>query len=195
MTLSDAQWNPRDQVVGILDLVNINTPDGDFGFMIGTDGAFTDINGKTWVGSAMLQVGRLQSAIDGVSPSGSLDMAFFQDPDQGELIAEIKELGLDYLNGREATFYWQPLASVEELYAPVLPPQLWLTRIMRRVTYAMTGPLDRRMSLGVESWAESRRSARRITLSTEGHGILIGEANPSLEFMPTSNFQEQRLFG
>lgn len=195
MTLSIEGFDPRDDVVGVFDLVNINTPDGDFGFLMGTDGIFTDVNGKKWVGSTILSVSRLQSAIDGVAPAGSVGMSFFQDPDQVDVIAEIKALGVDYLNGRSITFYWQPFRSQEEFYAPDLPPQQWLQRTMRTLTFKANGALDRSISVGFESWSEDRKAARRIALNTEGHALLTGSPNPSLEFMPTSDFEEEKLFG
>ncbi len=51
------------------------------------------------------------------------------------------------------------------------------------------------MTLTFEAWTENRRAARRIILNTEGHANLIGEANPSLEMIPTVDFEEEKLFG
>lgn len=185
----------RDDVVGVLDLCNINTPDGDFGFILGTDGIFIDINGKKWVGSTVLTVSRLQSAIDGVAPSGSVGMSFFQDPDQEDLISEIKALGVDYVDGRPITFYYQPISSHAEFYAPTIAPVQWLQRTMRTLSFKATGALDRSISLGFESWSEDRKASRRIMLNTDGHKLLTGVANPSLEYMPTVDFEEEKLFG
>jgi hypothetical protein len=195
MTAMPDGFDPRADVVGVLDLCNINTPDGDFGFMPGTDGKFTDVNGKEWLGSTILTISRLQSAIDGVAPSGSVGMSFFQDPDQPDLIAEIKRLGIEYVDGRPITFYWQPIRTPEEFYAPTTPPVQWLQRTMRTLSFRANGALDRSVTLGFESWSEDRKAARRIILNTDGHAKLIGAANPSLEFMPTVDFEEEKLFG
>ena len=43
------EWDPRADHVGILDLVEINTTDGPFHFMLGQDGPFTDVNGVEWL--------------------------------------------------------------------------------------------------------------------------------------------------
>ncbi|MGR3452874.1 hypothetical protein [Pseudooceanicola sp.] len=195
MTLSLSDWNPRDAVVGVLDLCNINTPDGDFGFLLGQDGIFTDVNGKRWYGSTLISVPKLQSAIDGIAPAGTIDLTFIQDPSMPDLVDQVKELGLEYLDGRPITFWIQPIRSMAELQAPVLAPHLHLTRTMRSLTFTASGARDRRITLGFEPWTEDRRAARRIALNTEGHAKLTGTANPSLTFMPTENFEEEALFG
>ncbi|MGI3169980.1 hypothetical protein ACRARG_12545 [Pseudooceanicola sp. C21-150M6] len=195
MTLTIEQWNPRDRLVGFLDLVNINTTDGDFGFIAGTDGVFTDINGKTWYGSTLISVPRLQSAIDGVAPSGSIEMSFIQDPSDVDVVGQIRELGLAYIKDRPISFYLQPIRSMSEFHAPTLPPELHMTRTMRTLTFAGAGAAERSITVGFEPWTEDRRSAKRIAYNTDGHAKLIGSANPSLSFMPTENFEEEKLFG
>ncbi|WP_370281567.1 hypothetical protein [Pseudooceanicola sp.] len=195
MTADFDAWGLRDSVVGMLDLCNINTPDGDFGFLLGQDGVFTDVNGKSWYGSTLISVPKLQSAIDGIAPAGAIDLSFIQDPSSPDLVAQVRELGLDYLDGRPITFWVQPFRSMAEMQAPVLPPHLHLTRTMRSLTFTASGARDRRITLGFEPWTEDRRAARRIALNTEGHAKLTGSANPSLSFMPTETFEEEALFG
>jgi len=195
MTFFPTDFDPRDDVIGVLDLCEIDTPDGIQRFMIGTDGIFTDTSGNAWVGSQLITVESLEQAINGVAPGGAVMLAFFQDPDAASLINEVKSLGLDYIKGRAIRFYVQPVRSMAEFYAPTTAPQLWLTRIMRTLEFSVQGPLQRSMSVTFESWAEDRRSARRLILNTEGHAILTGSANPSLEFMPTTDFTEEKLFG
>lgn len=195
MTLTIEQWNPRDRLVALLDLVNINTADGDFGFISGTDGVFTDVNGKMWYGSTLISVPRLQSAIDGVAPAGSIEMSFVQDPSDDDVVGQLRDLGLDYIKDRPISFYVQPLRSMEEFYAPTLPPELHTVRTMRTMTLAASGAAERSISVGFEPWTEDRRSARRIAYNTDGHARLTGAANPSLSYMPTENFEEEKLFG
>lgn len=195
MSFFPAGFSPSEDVLGALDLCEIDTPDGPARFIVGTDGMFTDINGNRWYGTQLASVGSLGSAIGGQAPEGSITLSFFQDPDAADLISQIKDLGLDYISGRMITFYVQPINSQAEFYAPVVAPQQWLQRVMRTLVFTANGAQDRSISVTFEAWSEYRRAARRIVLNTEGHAKLIGEANPSLEFMPTSDFEEEKLFG
>lgn len=195
MTLTIEQWNPRDRLVGFLDLVNINTTDGDFRFIMGTDGTFTDVTGKTWYGSTLISVPRLQSAIDGIAPAGSIEMSFVQDPSDLDVIERLRELGVAYVWNRPITFFIQPIRAMSEFQAPSLAPELHTSRTIRTMTLSGSGARDRRISIGFEPWTEDRRSSRRIALNTVGHAKLAGSENPSLSFMPTENFEEEKLFG
>lgn len=188
-------YSRQDDVLGVLDLCEIDTPDGPARFIIGTDGIFTDINGNQWVGTQLASVSSLASALDGQAPEGSLTLSFFQDPEAADLIAQVKELGLDYIKGRTITFYIQPITSQAEFYAPTMAPVQWMQRIMRTLVFSASGAQDRSISVTFEAWSENRKAARRTILNTEGHAKLIGEANPSLEFMPTDDFEEEKLFG
>lgn len=188
-------FDPRDPVAQVLDLVEIDAADGTHRFLVGTDGTFTDSQGRDWVGSALSTVSGLQSAIDGVAPEGTASMSYFQEPGEPDPIEQIKALGLDYVAGREIRFYCQPLGSVEELYAPAVAPILWMTRVMRQVSYRANGARDRSISVSFEAWSERRGAARRVKMDTEGHATLTGSANPSLEFKPTVDFEPEKLFG
>ncbi|MFC4668929.1 hypothetical protein ACFO5X_10220 [Seohaeicola nanhaiensis] len=185
----------RGDIIGGLDLCEIDTAGGPARFIIGADGVFTDVNGNTWVGSSLGSVSSLGSAIGGEAPEGSMTLSFFQDPRAPDLVAQVKALGLDYIRDRPVTFYIQPFATMEELYAPVCPPLRWLRRIARSLTFSANGAQDRSITLSFEAWSEKRRAARRIALNTEGHARLIGEPNPSLEHIPTTDFEEEKLFG
>lgn len=188
-------FDPRDDVAAGLDLVELDTPDGPARFMIGVDGVFTDIDGNKWIGSQLVSVNSLKSAIDGIAPAGSATLSFFQDPDAANLIQEIRDLGEVYISGRSIRFYVQPITAQGEFYAPTVRPVQWLERVMRGITVSATGALDRSISVSFEAWSEYRKGARRIVLNTEGHARLTGQENPSLEFMPTSDFTEEKLFG
>lgn len=183
-----------DEVIGKLEMVNINTPDGDFGFLIGTDGKFVDANGKVWYGSQMISASALEAAYNGVAPRGEMTLAFFQDPDAPDLVDQIKALGRDYVLGREITFYTQPFTEPAQLYAPTLQPILVMKRTMRSIRFNANGPQDRTISVTFESLWERRRQSRRFVYNTTDHSKLIGTTNPSLEFIPTVDFQEQKLF-
>lgn len=195
MTFFPPQFDPRQSVLAALDLVEIDTPDGPARFMIGVDGKFVDVNGNAWWGTQLASVTSLQSAIDGEAPEGSVTLEYFQDPSAPNLIAQIRALGLGYLNGRPITFYVQPIRSQAEFMAPTVPPIQWLRRTMRTITYSVRGAQDRSITLSFEAWSENRRAARRIQLNTEGHARLIGQPNPSLEWIPTTNFETEKLFG
>ncbi len=196
MSFYPAEFDPRGDVVAMLDLCAIDTPDGVFRFLIGVDGVFTDIDGNTWVGSALAQVSELGSAIGGEAPGGSVSLSYFQDPDTPDLIGQIRTLGLTYVDGRAIRFYVQPIRTMAEFQAPTIAPILRLTRVMREVTTEETGALDRTLILGFEAWSERRDAARRIQLTTEGHKVLLGGVdNPSLSAKPTVDFQEEKLFG
>ncbi|SFD16040.1 hypothetical protein SAMN05444415_1081, partial [Salipiger profundus] len=48
MTFFPSDFDPRDERLGLLDLVSLNTPDGTARFWIGGDGVFTDSSGEQW---------------------------------------------------------------------------------------------------------------------------------------------------
>ena len=180
---------------GALDLCEIDTPDGPARFIIGTDGVFVDTDGNRWFGTQLASVSSLGSAMEGQAPEGNVTLSYFQDPDADDLITQVRALGLTYIEGRPITFLVQPIGSMEEFYAPKVAPVQWMQRTMRTLGISASGAQDRSISLGFEAWTEKRRASRRIVLNTEGHAKLIGEANRSLAFMPTTDFEEEKLFG
>lgn len=184
----------RQEVIGRLELVNINTPDGDFGFMVGTDGVFKDINGKLWYGSTLIQAGEQQYSYSGNAPAGELTLSFIQDPDQPDLINQIRELGNGYIKDRNITFFVQPITAMADFYNPTMPPQLVLTRTMKTLRFTAQGLQNRQISLTFETAWVDRKKGRRFVYNTADHSSAIGYFNPSLEFIPTVDFQEQKLF-
>lgn len=195
MSFFPDDFDPRDEVIAALDLVEIDTPDGTQRFLLGTDGIFTDSEGRDWVGSALVSVSNLESAIDGIAPQGQITLSYFQDPTMPDLITEVRAQGAGYVDGREIRFYTQPIRTPAEFQAPTSPPLRWLTRVMRKLTFSASGAQDRSIGVSFETWAERRKSARRLILNTEGHEALTGSANPSLSLMPTNDFEEEKLFG
>lgn len=188
-------FDPRADVTRVLDLVALDTPDGIVRFLLGTDGIFTDSLGRAWYGSQLLSLSGMESAINGVAPAGQVGMSFFQDPaSPSSVLAQLREYGADYLDGRTIDFFIQPLAGAAENYAPKVPPVQWARRVMRQIGFKLNGPQEREAWVGFEAWSEGRRTARRLAMNTEGHAALIGEANPSLEFIPTSDFTEEKLW-
>lgn len=182
------------EIIGKLELVDINTPDGNFGFIVGTDGRFVDINGKVWVGSQLVKAGKIDYSINGTNPEGELSLSFFQDPDAPDLVNQVRALGVQYIAGRPISFYVQPITDPSDLYSPRLPPELIARRTMRTIRFSADGSQNRQIALTFETVWEFRRAARRLAYNTTDHAKLIGGANPSLEFIPTVDFQEQKLF-
>jgi len=194
MSFFPVGFNPRADVVGALDLVNINTPDGDFGFLLGQDGKFTDVNDTVWWGTVLLTVPTVPFPINGVAPAGELAMTFFQDPDLPDLVGEIMDLGSDYIRGRAITFYVQVLTAMEQIYAPVVAPIRMAAFEMRSISATMMGPMQRRLTLSYEGVFAGRNEARGLYYSTVDHARLIGSANPSLNRIPTEYRPEEKLF-
>lgn len=191
-----ADWSYDNEVIAALDLVEMDTADGAKRFMLAQDGQFTDTNGNTWIGSTLLTPPKMESAIGGNAPSGELSLTYFQPPGDEDLINQLRSQGNAYVFGREIRFYLQKLCSLQEFYAPTIAPELVFTRTMRTLSFAATGAEDRKIGLTFEPWTEERRAARRIAYNTEGHAQLLGgTANPSLSYMPTTSFQEEKLFG
>ncbi len=185
----------RADVIGVLDLIEIAAPDGVHRFMAATDGVFVDVTGRKWYGSSLLAISRMQAAIGGIAPEGALTLSWFQDPSTPDLVEQMRAHGPDYLSGAPIRFFVQILRSQAEFQAPVVAPWQWCARVIRQVSYQTVGAHERSISVGFESWGEDRRAARRIALNTEGHARLIGRENPSLEFMPPDNFEEENLLG
>lgn len=188
-------FDPRADVVGVLDLVSIDTPDGLVRLVLGGDGRFTDIDGHVWWGSTLVGATDLEMSIGGTAPSGSLTLAYFQDPDAGELISEVRALGRDYIDGREVTFWIQVLQTMEDLYAPQVAPIRLAVRRATGLRFDVQGAMQRAITLDFEGPFAGRNTARGWTYCTADHARLTGAANPSLEFMPTDTWQDQKLFG
>lgn len=188
-------FDPRDEAVGLLDLVAIDTPDGTFRFWLGQDGLFDDVNGNRWYGSQVFEAGDLEFSIGGTAPEGRLSMAFYQAEGAPELVAEVLALGADYVRGREIRFYVQPLRSHAEFYAPHFAPILWKTGKMTAIDYQMQGLVERSISLAFETALAGRNAARNFFYTTEDHARLVGAPNPSLSVMPRANDRPEKLFG
>lgn len=188
-------FNPRDDIYGVIGLIEVETPDGPARFMAGTTGVFRDAKGREWVGSQLLEANELEWSRGGEAPEGTISMSFFQDPQAPDLIAQMRELGAGYLEGRKIRYFVQPLRNIEEFYAPKLPIILIATRIAGSISYEMQGDIARRMTLSVEGPLAGRRATRSRFYSVEDHSRLVGSANPSLQFMPLESREEEALFG
>lgn len=195
MSFFPSGFDPRGDVLGLLHLVNINTVDGDFGFMLGADGAFTDINGKRWVGSTLIGGSDDELSIGGTAPAGQLTLTFFQDPSEADVVSQIMSLGSAYVSGRPVTWWVQPVATQAEFYAPVFAPILRQTRDATTIDYKIDGPQGRALILSYEGPFARRKNRRGLVYNQPDHEKLIGESNPSLSRVPTKHFPRSRMFG
>lgn len=195
MSFFPAGFDPRDPAAGLLRLASLETPDGVHGFMIGTDGRFVSSDGRVWFGSQLISAGDTEMAIGGTAPSGNLSLSFLQDDQAPDLITEIRALGVDYVAGRKIRFYVQPLAALEEFWAPVLAPVLFATRTLRKISTSASGAQDRSISVSFEGPFEFRNGMSRLIYNTADHSLLVGAANPSLTFIPTDNRRDEKIWG
>jgi hypothetical protein len=190
-----AGFDPRADLVGALELVKINTSTGVVRLMSGIDGRFTDTLGVEWIGSTLLSAERLEMALGGRAPAGQLTFSFFQDPLAPDLISQMRALGADHVRNRPVTFLVQPLLTYADLHQPQVAPIEVAQRRMTSITTTAEGPITRAITLTFEGTFAGRNTARRWTYTTEDHARLVGGPNPSLQFMPKDDFQEEKLFG
>lgn len=184
----------RAPVQRLMHLVNVNTPDGDFGFIIGADGRFTDVNGKDWWGSQLVQADGLGFGLNGTAKGSSVSLSFFEDPGEpSTLIDDIKTLGAAYVKGRPLTRYVQVFDSVDQMYAPVHAPLQVSRMIMDHVTIEAPNDITRIIRLNLEGEFRVRNGARRLVYNTTDHARQLGAANPSYEFIPTEPRVEKSL--
>lgn len=184
----------RAEVVAMFTLVEIDTADGTYRFLLGQDGIFTDVNGQQWFGSSILSGSDDQMVIGAIAPTGSLTVSWHAGPDS-DVIEKMRELGLEYVYGRQIRFYDQYFASFEEMYAPVTPPELFMTRVSVGLDFMADGPARRQISLQYEGTARMRNHQRRMVYNTVDHSRLVGAQNPSLQFLPKEYRNQEPLIG
>lgn len=195
MSLFPAGFDASADLVGALELVEIDTPDGAFGFMTSIDGRFTSTDGRIWTGSTLIGAERLDMSPGGRAPEGKLTLSFFQDPLAPDLIGQVRALGADYVRGRPISFLVQPLLDHADLCQPQVAPIPIATRRMTALSFAADGAIARAITLSFEGIFAGRNTARRWSYTTEDHARIVGAPNPSLHYMPTDTFQQEKLFG
>lgn len=191
-------FDPRADVAGLLQLASINTPDGDFGFMLGVDGRFVDVTGKEWWGTVLVNKPEVEVSINGAAPAGQLTLAWFADPTQigpeATLIEEVKAVGSDYIRGRAMTFYVQPFTDTSQLWTPVIAPIPFAQVEMQSIGFSSSGGGERSISLSWEGAYRGRNLARGYYYTTTDHAKLTGAVNPSLTYAPMDGRQLEKLF-
>lgn len=195
MSVLPEGFDPRAQIVGIMDLVSIEAPSGLARFMVGQEGVFRDRDGNAWYGSQLISASALAWSRDGKAPAGGLTLSYFQDPTAPDLIERLREGGDLEIRGAPVRFYIQPVNDRAELYAPRFAPILIATRAAGPVTVEIINDLQRSLSLAIEGPVALRRTARGLNYTVSDHARLIGSPNPSLEYMPQIARPEEKLFG
>lgn len=185
----------RAEVIGVLHLVEINTLDGPFRFMLGLDGEFTDKDGNVWLGSTILGGSERTMMIGDEAPRGSLSMTFIQDPSMPDVVTDVKALGVDYVYGLPVRFFTQPFMSHEEILAPTESPRLMMTRKATGMTFDIDGPARRVITLAYEGVGATGNLQLRRVYNTADHARLIGRANPSLQYIPQAAENDEPMFG
>lgn len=181
--------------VGIIELVHLNTAIGPARFILNEDGFFRDTSGNVWTGSKLISVSEIEYSVNGSAPAIELSFSFIQDPDSEDLVQAVKDMGLAAVKGRDATFYIQYLSAFGEFFKPVFPPQKLTVRKMTNIGYSFDGPQIRGLSLTVEGPFNLRSRPLGLRYNTADHSRRVGHDNPSLEFMPNNQFDDQPLFG
>lgn len=181
--------------VGLIELVELDTTEGICRFILNEDGFFKDNSGNVWSGSKLITASEIEYSINGSAPAVELSFSFIQDPDADDLVAAVREMGVESVRGRDAKIYIQYLGAIKEFFAPIYPPQLLTTRKMLNIGYAFDGPQVRTLSLTLEGPFNLRSKPIGLRYTTTDHSRRLGYDNPSLEFMPNNAFDEQPLFG
>lgn len=197
MSLFPSGFDPRDEITGLIDLVEIDAVSGVARFMIGTDGVFRDSLGRSWYGSQVIGCSGYDWSRGASAEDGSLSMTYFQDPAAASLIDDLRASGDINVAGRAVRFYLQPLAGVAGFYAPTWPPVLVATKVGRSVSYSAEGDTIRRLTLSFEGAMQHRRRKRGFYYTALDHNRLLGNPetpNPSLEFVPIDGRADEPLF-
>lgn len=191
-------FDARADVLGVLDLVSIDTPDGPARFMLGNDGRYRDSAGNDWWGSRLLGASDVQFALQGTAPSAELTLAFDDETAAGApaLIGQLRDLGSDYVRGRAVTFLVVPWTDPDQLLAPVLAPIPFAIRRASAIRFGMQGDMVRQIGLTIEGVGIGRNTARGWVYNTADHARLVGAPNPSLQYIPTDLYQrpDERVF-
>lgn len=196
MSFFPARFDIHAQSLRLMHLVDIDTPDGAFGFIIGADAKFTDVTGKVWWGSQVISAEGLGFGIGGKAKASSLTLSFFDDPaNPSGLVDEITALGADYVKGRPLTRYLQVFDTLEQMYAPVHAPRQVARMTMDHIAIRAPDDVVRTISVHLEGAFRVRNGARRLVYNTADHARQIGSANPSYEFIPTEPRTERSLLG
>lgn len=184
------------EIVGVIELLEMDTTEGTLRFLLHDDGRFQDINGNWWLGSKLMSVSEVDMSINGTAPAFEATFSFIQDPDEPDLIQNIENMGgVSVIKNRTARFYEQLIGRTDEFFKPVSEPELITQRKMLNLTTKFDGPQIRTLGVTMEGPFALRSKPTVGTYNTDDHSRLVGSSNPSLEFMPKNSIDEQPFFG
>lgn len=186
-------------IVGVIALVELDCTDGvdsyPLRFVLNDEASFTDNTGNLWWGSKLIAIDQLDFSIGGDAPTINVTLSYTVDPDVTDLIALVRQYGVQAVRYRPARFYLQYIASHGEMFAPVHDPVLLTTRRMMNLNYAIDGPKTRAVAVGIEGPFDLRSKPINGRYTDADHRRRTGTNDPSLEFMPTNASDEESLFG
>ena len=190
MTFWPAGVNPRDPEFRVLQLIDIDAPSGLARFMVGQDGVFRDSSANEWWGAQLVDAAAVEISRATRAPEGSLTLTWFQDPDAGDLIDEIRASGDDAIAGARVRFWLQPLRRLEEFYAPALAPVLFATRFASGLVFSAPDDVTRKIVLSIETSWSLRRNSPGTFYTPPDYQRFLGNPsprNPSLDLMPVTD--------
>jgi hypothetical protein len=190
-----SDWDLQADVVGCFVLAHLDTSEGALRFILNDEGWFQDANGDRWLGSKLIQMSEIEFSIGGTAPGMEIGFSYTVDPDAEDLVAIVRQFGVDAIRERDATFYLQYLARHEEFYAPVFDPIVIATRKMMQLRYDFSGPQTRTVSVVIEGPMNLRSKPVNGRYTDADQRRRTGVDDPSFEFMPNNSFDEQSLFG
>lgn len=191
-------FDPRAEVAGLIDLVEIDAVSGIARFIIGHDGVFRDALGREWYGSQVIGCTGYDWSRGSSADEGALTMSYFQDPAAGSLIEDLRASGDAEIAGRAVRFYLQPILSMPDFHAPRVPPVLIASKWARAIGFAAEGDTVRQLTLHFEGAMQNRRRRRGFFYTVSDHNRVLGSPeppNPSLEFVPIDGRTDEPLFG
>lgn len=192
MTFFPAGFDRNGRAVSLFHLVDIDTPDGVFGFLLGANGVFTDVTGKKWYGTTLIAADGLGFGLAGTAKASSFTLSYFQDPTSpDDLITNLRALGSDYIKGRTVRRFIQVFENEAQKYAPVHAPQQFSEMTADHIVIEAPQPLERRITLVVEGLFKVRGGAQWLVYNATDHSRQLGYANPSYELIPTDPREEE----
>jgi hypothetical protein len=193
MSIPDT-WDLSAEVVGLLLLAELDCDGVTVRFILNDEGFFTDTNGNQWMGSKLLSMSELAFPVNGEAPLTTLTFSYTFDADVTDVVSTARSEGAAAIKGRPARFYLQYIGQTGEMFAPVHAPLQISKRTMRSLEYMLDGPQSRALSVKIESPFEGRSKPVNGKY-TDADQRRRFPGNPSLEFMPTNNSDDQQLFG
>lgn len=202
MSIIPSGWNLEDEIQFFMYLVKVNTVDGPLHFVLEDEMSFVDVNGTVWTGAGLASISDIEMSINGNAPALTLQMSYSVeegDDATSNLMARVRQRGLDAVNGLQCEIYIQHLQNHTEFFAATTLPILLTSRTITNVGYNITGPLSRALSISVEGPFNLRSKPINGTFSGADQRRRTADSvlgpDPSLDYMPTNSSDAESLFG